>query len=300
LLTFFYRQMPEIIEGGYLYIAQPPLYKVARGRSEIYLKDNDALDNYLIEAGIAGSVMETAGGARAGNDLKLLVDHARRMRSLMRYVPRRYDPAIIEGLAIAGALNEAVGRVATWLNLVDPQGRWSAAVGAEEGYHLQRLWRGVTDHHVIDQSFLVSQEARRLHTLVAEQAEHYATPARLIAQTKASAAAAEAAAADDDDAVIDTTPAKGVVITRPSELLDAILKTGSKGISTQRYKGLGEMNAEQLWETTLDPNARSLLRVEIAHADLADEIFTQLMGEVVEPRRDFIQENALNVANLDV
>jgi DNA gyrase subunit B len=309
LLTFFYRQMPEIIEGGYLYIAQPPLYKVARGRSEIYLKDNDALDNYLIEAGIAGSVMETAGGARAGNDLKLLVDHARRMRSLMRYVPRRYDPAIIEGLAIAGALdpdlaesarNEAVGRVATWLNLVDPQGRWSAAVGAEEGYHLQRLWRGVTDHHVIDQSFLVSQEARRLHSLVAEQAEHYATPARLIAQTKASAAAAEAAAADDDDAVIDTTPAKGVVITRPSELLDAILKTGSKGISTQRYKGLGEMNAEQLWETTLDPNARSLLRVEIAHADLADEIFTQLMGEVVEPRRDFIQENALNVANLDV
>jgi DNA gyrase subunit B len=304
LLTFFYRQMPEIIEGGYLYIAQPPLYKVARGRSELYLKDNEALDRYLIEGGVAGSVLETAHGSRIGNDLAALVDHARRMRALMRYVPRRYDPAIVEGLGLAGALDPAltgadreaaIGRAAEWLGRADAEGRWSGGVGAEGGYHLQRLWRGVTDHHMIDAAFLSSQEARRLHALSAEQAETYATPSRLVAVSKASAAASDAES--EEDVAI---PARGAAVTRPSELLDAILKTGSKGMSTQRYKGLGEMNAEQLWETTLDPNNRSLLRVEVEHADKADEIFTQLMGDVVEPRRDFIQENALNVENLDV
>jgi DNA gyrase subunit B len=294
LLTFFYRQMPEIITNGHLFIAQPPLYKVTRGRSEVYLKDDAALDEYLIEAGVAASTLESAAGARSGNDLRSLVDHARRMRSLMRYVPRKYDPAIIEGLALVGALDpslspqqreQAAALAAEWLTRADPEARWSGALGAEGGYHIQRLWRGVTDHHIIDAGFLASQEARRLHALIEEVAENYATGSRLVALAKATVAA---------------TPAKGVSVTRPSELLDAILTTGRKGLSISRYKGLGEMNAEQLWETTLDPENRSLLRVQIEQADLADEIFTQLMGDVVDPRREFIQENALNVANLDV
>src|SRR5256885_2152953 len=232
LLTFFYRQMPELIDKGHLFIAQPPLYKVARGRSEVYLKDDAALDDYLEEAGLEGLVLDAPGGQRSGNDLKSLVDHARRMRTLMAYAPRNYDPALIEALAINGALKpnidapskaKAAQKVAEWL-------------GAGEG----------------------------------EQ------------PTEAD------------------TKGKPVPVTRPSELLDAVLAAGRKGLSVQRYKGLGEMNAEQLWETTLDPSNRSLLRVEVAQADVADEIFTRPMGDVVEPRREFIQDNALSVANLDV
>ncbi len=310
LLTFFFRQMPDLIAGGHLYIAQPPLYKVARGRSEIYVKDDAALDDHLVEAGVAASMLDTAGGSRGGNDLKALVDHARRMRSLMRYVPRRYDPAIIEGLALIGALDPAldqdsraaaIGLVAEWLTRADPEARWSGALSEEGGYHLQRLWRGVTDHHIIEASFLVSQEARRLHALVEPEAESYAQTSRLVPVAKGAAAEAVDTADDgEDEGVPVQSSSKGAIISRPSELLDAIFATGRKGLAIQRYKGLGEMNADQLWETTLDPTNRSLLRVEVSQADMADEIFTQLMGDVVEPRREFIQENALNVANLDV
>jgi DNA gyrase subunit B len=309
LLTFFYRQMPEIIANGHLFIAQPPLYKVARGRSEMYLKDNNALDDYLVDAGSNAMVLETAGGSRAGNDLKDLVNHARRMRSLMRYVPRRYDPTIIEGLALMGALDpalavdqreRAVGLASQWLSRADPDGRWQGGLSEEGGFHLQRFWRGVTDHHIIEESFLTSQEARRLHQLVEEVAENYATNAKLVSVPKGSAVVEAPVETDSEDADLPTAPTKGILVTRPSELLDAILAAGRKGMSIQRYKGLGEMNADQLWETTLDPDNRSLLRVQVEHADKADEIFTQLMGDVVEPRREFIQENALNVANLDV
>ncbi len=306
LLTFFYRQMPDIITGGHLYIAQPPLYKVSRGRSEVYLKDQPALDEYLIETGVAASLLDGPQGQRSGADLKAMVDHATKMRSLMRYVPRRYDPAIIEALALSGALDPAlddagrtpvITKTAEWLNKADPEGRWTGNTGAEGGYHLQRVWRGVTDHHIIDANFLTSQEARRLHSLIADQIESYASPSRLTTMTKA---ALVEVSSDGDDEAEAAPPARGISITRPSELLDAILKTGNKGLAVARYKGLGEMNAEQLWETTLDPNNRSLLRVEVPQADMADEIFTQLMGDVVEPRREFIQENALNVENLDV
>jgi DNA gyrase subunit B len=316
LLTFFYRQMPEIIRAGHLFIAQPPLYKATRGRSEVYLKDDAALDEYLVEAGVGGSRLEgVGGGTRLGADLRGLVDHARKLRTLMRYVPRRYDPAIVEGLALNGALNpeiDAAGRTAAvqaaaeWLSRADPEARWSGRVAEEGGYHLERLWRGVTDHHIIESAFLASQEARRLHSLIAEAVDAYAGTARLVTQPRTAAAAAVEAEAPVDAEAEETeaeTPAqsaKGVPVSRPSELLDAILAAGRKGLAIQRYKGLGEMNAEQLWETTLDPSNRSMLRVEVAQADLADEIFTQLMGDVVEPRRDFIQENALNVANLDV
>ena len=308
LLTFFYRQMPEIITNGHLFIAQPPLYKAARGRSEVYLKDDAALDEYLVDGGVAVVALETLGGTRGGQDLKSLVDHARRMRSLMRYVPRRYDPAIIEALAIVGAFDPALSDdrrqaviefAAGWLGRADREARWSGSLGAEGGYHLQRAWRGVTDHHMIEAAFLTSQEARRLHALIAEHAEAYVDGSRLV--TIGKAPVAEAAASDDEEAEAAPVVTKGgTAISRPSELLEAVLAAGRKGLSFQRYKGLGEMNAEQLWETTLNPDVRSLLRVEISQADKADEIFTQLMGDVVEPRRDFIQENALNVANLDV
>jgi DNA gyrase subunit B len=320
LLTFFYRQMPEIIENGHLFIAQPPLYKVAKGRSEIYVKDDKALDDHLAELGLGGVVLEGAGGQRAGADLGALVDHARRMRSLMAFVPRRYDPTIVEAMALTGALDpestdraSAVAKAAAWMGAQDVEGKWSGRVSEDGGYHFERLWRGVTDHHIIDAAFLMSAEARKLHKLASEETASYETPARLVKVTAAAAAdAAEDIEADSDaeaaDAVGDqakrATTAVSVgnkgAITRPSELLEAILAAGRKGLSISRYKGLGEMNAEQLWETTLDPNHRSLLRVEIDQADLADDIFTKLMGEVVEPRRDFIVENALNVANLDV
>jgi DNA gyrase subunit B len=319
LLTFFYRQMPEIIERGHLYIAQPPLYKVSKGRSEVYLKDDTKLENYLIDSGIASMVLETAEGPRTGEDLRSLAEHARRVRTLMAYVPRRYDPALIEALALTGALDpnlrldqmaDAIGLTVEWLNAGDDEGSWSAEVNPEGDYVIRRLWRGVTDHHIVDHKFMVSAEARKLHQLAAPQAATYALASRLLSRKQAGAAVEEEPAQAEDNAPgaeLDNLPpperapdARGVLVRRPSELLDAILAGGRKGLSVQRYKGLGEMNADQLWETTLDPGNRSMLQVEVAQADVADEIFTRLMGDVVEPRRDFIQENALNVANLDV
>ncbi|HEY1124721.1 MAG TPA: DNA topoisomerase (ATP-hydrolyzing) subunit B [Sphingobium sp.] len=314
LLTFFYRQMPQIIEGGYLYIAQPPLYKATRGRSEVYLKDEPALDQYLVDNGVDTLVLETTGGQRSGADLRSLIDHARRMRTLMRHVPRRYNYAIVEALALAGALapdllpearEAAFARATRWLDVGDTEGGWTGRVTTDGGYHIERLVRGVTDHHIIEAPFLYSQEARKLDALAREQAESYAETSRLVSARGAAQATAqveEAATGEDgeDLPAANATPAKGVPITRPSELLDAVLAAGRKGLAIARYKGLGEMNPEQLWETTLDPDNRSMLRVEIEQADVADEIFTRLMGDVVEPRREFIQDNALNVANLDV
>ena len=313
LLTFFYRQMPELIDKGHLFIAQPPLYKVSRGRSEVYLKDDAALDDYLEEAGLEGLVLDAPDGQRSGNDLKALVDHARRMRTLMRYAPRKYDPALIEALAVNGALRHnldkdgrvnAIAKVAAWLNAADREAKWSGQVAAEGGYLLKRVWRGVTDAYIIEPSFLNSAEARKLHSLAGEQAGAYAKPSKLRTLKKTGAAEEPkpepAEVTDAEEQAEADTKGKPVAITRPSELLDAVLAAGRRGLSIQRYKGLGEMNAEQLWETTLDPANRSLLRVEVAQADVADEIFTRLMGDVVEPRREFIQDNALSVANLDV
>jgi DNA gyrase subunit B len=310
LLTFFYRQMPEIITNGHLFIAQPPLYKATRGRSEVYLKDDNALDEYLVENGVGATVLEGAGGTRSGADLRSLVDHARRMRTLMRYVPRRYDPTMVEALAMGGALDPNASReerqtrlaeVTKGLIAADPEARWTAVLTEEGGIHFERAWRGVTDHHIIEAAFLVSAEARKLHALALEQGESFAQTARLVSSKAAAAAQAEVDAATEEDDDAPVVLGKGeTMVARPSQLLDAILAAGRKGLAISRYKGLGEMNAEQLWETTLDPQNRSMLRVEVEQADVADEIFTRLMGDVVEPRREFIQENALSVANLDV
>ncbi|MFS2110795.1 DNA topoisomerase (ATP-hydrolyzing) subunit B [Sphingomonas sp. Sphisp140] len=311
LLTFFYRQMPEIITNGHLYIAQPPLYKASKGRSEVYLKDDAALDQYLVDAGVGGTMLDTQGSLRSGDDLRDLIEHARRLRTLMRYVPRRYSPDIIEVLALGGGFDPVATReqraaslttTVARLEAADTEARWTARITEDGGYHFERLWRGVTDHHIVEAAFLVSAEARKLHSLAAEQAPSYLVPSKLVPSKAAAAAEAEAPApVEVDENDVPVAVGKGeALVSRPSQLLDAILAFGRKGLSIQRYKGLGEMNAEQLWETTLDPANRSMLVVQIDQADVADEIFTQLMGDVVEPRRDFIQENALSVANLDV
>ncbi len=317
LLTFFHRQMPEIIKGGHLFIAQPPLYKVSKGRSEVYLKDGGALDRYLVEAGLAGRVFEAPGGARGGADLQALVDHALRLRALMGFVPRRYDAGVIEALALAGvfepeldraARNAALTKAAEWLGRADREASWRAGLRDDGSVLVERVWRGVTDAFPIDAGFLTSVEARKLAKLAAEQAAAYTGIAQLVRagaepepepETTEDGAEDSAAEQAEQVAPVRVVSADGA-ITRPSQLLDAVMAAGRKGLAIARYKGLGEMNAEQLWETTLDPNVRSLLQVKVEDADVTDEIFTRLMGDVVEPRRDFIQENALNVANLDV
>jgi len=312
LLTFFHRQMPDIIRAGHLFIAQPPLYKVAKGRSEVYLKDDAALDRYLVEAGLAGRVLESPGGARAGAELEGLVEHALRLRRMMGFVPRRHDPAVVEALALAGvfdpeadrpAREAALTRAAAWLQRADSEAQWSARMGEDGDIDVNRLWRGVTDNHKLEAAFIASAEARKLARIAGEQAEVYAGVARLVRAGAAEEAPEPDAASEDGEGESETV-ARAVAgdgaITRPTQLLDAVLAAGRKGLSVQRYKGLGEMNAEQLWETTLDPDNRALLQVKVEDADVTDEIFTRLMGDVVEPRRDFIQENALNVANLDV
>ena len=309
LLTFFQRQMPEIIKAGHLYIAQPPLFKVSKSRSEVYLKDQGALDRYLVDAGLQGRVLEAPGGARAENELRALVEHALRLRNLIAFVPRRYDPAVIEQLAVAGALNPsldragreaALNRAAERLAMGDPEATWSASLTPEGAARIDRVWRGVTDAHLIEASFLTSAEARKLHTLAKEHTDVFSAPARLVRAGAAEPEPEPVVETDEDGEAPEAPAVREGAITRPTELLDAVLAAGRKGLSISRYKGLGEMNAEQLWETTLDPENRALLQVKVEDADVTDEIFTRLMGDVVEPRREFIQENALNVANLDV
>ncbi|WP_390475518.1 DNA topoisomerase (ATP-hydrolyzing) subunit B [Altererythrobacter sp. MTPC7] len=306
LLTFFHRQMPDIVKAGHLFIAQPPLYKVAKGRSEVYLKDDRELDRYLIDGGLQGRMLDDGSTQRAGDDLRALVEHGLRMRNLIAFAPRKYSDKIIEEMALAGVLDPegtasaaAMEKAARRLNMGDLEAEWTASVTDDGGVRFERLWRGVTDVHLIEAKFLDSAEARKLHAVAQEQADNYDTAARLVRSSSGETAApdpesneevdSESPSFTDDDA-----------ITRPTQLLDAVLAAGRKGLSIARYKGLGEMNAEQLWETTLDPDHRVLLQVKVEDADVTDEIFTRLMGDVVEPRREFIQDNALNVANLDV
>lgn len=316
LLTFFHRQMPEIIKAGHLFIAQPPLFKVSKGRSEVYLKDQAALDRYLVDAGLQGRVLETSGGTRGAEELRGLVDGALRLKNLLAFVPRRYDSGIVEQMALTGALEPglsgdalaaALARAAGRLGAGDREARWSASQREDGTVVFERLWRGVTDVHEIDARFLSSTEAHKLHGLAAAQAEAYAEPVKLVragAETEEpepeAPAAADPLAGEAEEAAPAPAATFDGTISRPTQLLEAIFAAGRKGLSISRYKGLGEMNAEQLWETTLDPEARVLLQVKVEDADVTDEIFTRLMGDIVEPRREFIQDNALNVANLDV
>jgi len=288
LLTFFFRQMPELIENGHLYIAQPPLFKVLRGRSEQYLKDERALDDYLIAGGLEEGVLKLANGQeRARADLAAIVEESRSARAVLRGLHPRYDRRVVEQIAIAGALSpevlaspktakEAAAYVARRLDVLsDETERGWEGNSDENGFQFIRTLRGVKEVVRVDQAFLNSLDARKLDQMAPHLQEIYAKPAKLVRK--------------DDD----------VVVYGPVGLYEAAVGTGRKGVSLQRYKGLGEMNPDQLWETTLDITARSLLQVKVKEVDEAGDLFTKLMGDEVEPRRIFIQDNALT-ANVDI
>ena len=290
LLTFFYRQMRDVIEKGFLYIAQPPLYRAKRGNSEVYLKDNRALENYLIDGGLNEARLDLAGGTQvAGVELRALADQARTVKSLLSGISRRLPMRLVEQVAIAGALKPsllgdldlattAAAAIARRLDALESplETGWQGRAIEGEGMVFSRLLRGVTESHLVDAATVKSAEARKLDDLAGRLQDTYNGHGRL------------------------ATKDRSLPVTGPVSLLDAIIEAGKKGIGIQRYKGLGEMNPGQLWETTLDPNARSLLQVKVSHVEEAEEVFSTLMGDVVEPRRDFIQANALKVANLDV
>ncbi|WP_336811592.1 DNA topoisomerase (ATP-hydrolyzing) subunit B [Bosea sp. MMO-172] len=288
LLTFFYRQMPELIDAGHLFIAQPPLYKAARGKSHVYLKDERALEEYLVDSTLDGATFRTSEGVeRGGADLRVLIEEARNVRNALAQLHSRYDRRVVEQMAIAGVLhpiseddeakaNEAAAYVARRLDAVSDELErgWEGKI-SEGGFVFSRMIRGVKQAATIDAGLLASAEARKLDAAATSLQEAYAKPGVLSRKG-------------------DTFTVNG-----PSDLFDAVSTIGKKGVSLQRYKGLGEMNPDQLWETTLDRDVRSLLRVKNDQNDEADDLFVKLMGDVVEPRREFIQTNALN-ATVDI
>ena len=287
LLTFFYRQMPELVQGGFLYIAQPPLFKVSRGKSEVYLKDQSALEDFLIQQGSEGSILRLSDESEiSSQDLIRVVEEARQLKRVLEAFPTHYPRHILEQAAIAGAfvpgvvekdLQGTADKVAERLNLIalEYEKGWKGRQTQDHGIKLTRILRGVEEMRTLDGPMLRSGEARKTGSLTDSLKEVYGKPAKLLRKDR-------------------SQPIRG-----PLDLLESIFVEGEKGLNLQRYKGLGEMNPDQLWETTLDPDARTLLQVKIDDAAEADDLFTRLMGEVVEPRREFIQQNALTVENLD-
>ncbi len=290
LLTFLYRQMRVLIERGHVFIAQPPLYKVKRGSSETYIKDEREMADYLTRTGLEEAVLKLArGDDRAGRDLAEIVSDARHFVNVLSSIHSRYNRSVVEQVAIAGALNQSIlaetekaeqaaAYVARRLDALSEETErgWSGTFDPSTGFRFEREVRGVKDVATIDPALLDSADARKLDSFAPRLQPIYGTFATFVRKG-------------------DET-----IIHGPRDLFEAVTAAGRKGLSMQRYKGLGEMNAEQLWQTTLDPNARTLLQVKIREADEANDLFGRLMGDEVEPRRDFIQTNALNVANLDV
>ncbi len=296
LLTFFYRQMPALFERGHIYIAQPPLYKVKRGQSEQYLKDEPALEEYLIASGLENVSLRLASGEEiAGQDLAETVFAAREMRTALGNLHSRYDRTVVEQAALSGGLEpEALSDLDKGQAAADAMAERLDAVALdyERGWRgearegaivLRRELRGVAEAAEIDAALLASADARRLRAASERLGEVFTGPVTVLRRAKTAEGRTEE-----------------TVVHGPQALIDLVFEMGRKGFSLQRYKGLGEMNPDQLWETTLDDNARSLLRVKVEELDDADDLFTKLMGDTVEPRREFIQANALQVANLDV
>ena len=291
LLTFFYRQMPELIERGYVYIAQPPLYKAKRGNSIIYLKDDREMEEYLISGGTDEAVLETATGEKImGQDLAELVRQTMKAKSLMTTLSIKAPEKILEQMAIYGLFNQEIlsnkealapvlEKVVQKLDSHEAEydKGWKAEILSDGAISFNRTLRGVKEEHVVGASIFDTAEARVLNDMFDFLKTNFEGSLKLISK------------AGDEKR-----------ISGPVALVDAVISAGKKGITLQRYKGWGEMNPEQLWETTLDPEARSLLQVKIDHMEEADEVFSTLMGDVVEPRKEFIQENALNVVNLDI
>ncbi len=289
LLTFFYRQMPEIIEKGYLYIAQPPLYKVKRGNSETYMKDDAALENYLIDIVINDGVLKSADGQTiAGLEFRDLIERSRKMAKLVEPITKYTPLKIVENAAICGMFNEAVVNDKTLFEKAAEKTiermnefekeyfkGWNFQI-TEEGVRFTRTLRGVSEEHLLRNQEIQSPEARRIDEMINSVKDVFAGH------------------------VILSIKDKNYDVSLPVELLHKIYEIGKIGLTVSRYKGLGEMNAEQLFETTMDPNIRTLLQVKADNSAEADEVFSTLMGDIVEPRRDFIQENALNVVNLDI
>ncbi len=276
LLTFFYRQMPEVIERGYLYIAQPPLYKATKGKSSRYLKDDPEMETFLIDEGVDGAELDLSSGERmTGQDLLALVNLARTAKANIDRLSARAPAFAIEQSALAGLMSETPDpqAAAERLNLYaeEGDGPWSGERGAT-GFVFSRIKRSVSEKIVLEDALLQAADARRLSERAAALAETFSAPAVFRRKDK-------------------STTVRG-----PLDLVGAVMDAGRKGLSIQRYKGLGEMNPEQLWETTLDSEARTLLQVRVNHADDADDMFSRLMGDLVEPRREFIQENALDAA----
>ncbi|MBU6339767.1 MAG: DNA topoisomerase (ATP-hydrolyzing) subunit B [Rickettsiales bacterium] len=288
LLTFFYRHMPQLIERGYLYIAQPPLYKIKKGSSEVYLKNEQALQTYIVDNALNGAVLKSKAGDRSGADLADFVGKLSRFATLINGLARFIPSDIAENLVLAGAFDKDwLGNKTKTKSLItkiekafavncDDDFKWSASVNDAEDIEVIKETRGVKTSYFVKKSNLDLPEAMAIVPVKEQIIADFAAVTKL------------------------TRGEEEFTAHKPTELLNIILEIGKKGVSTQRFKGLGEMNAEQLWETTLDPANRTLLQVKIEQAEEADETFSILMGNVVEPRRDFIQENALKVVNLDV
>ncbi|MDO9336680.1 MAG: DNA topoisomerase (ATP-hydrolyzing) subunit B [Caulobacteraceae bacterium] len=275
LLTFFYRQMPEVIERGYLYIAQPPLYKASKGRSSRYLKDDTEMEIFLIDEGVDGAELDLASGERmTGQDLLALVQTARGARANIERLSARAPATAIEQAALAGLFGEDadIAKAAARLDLYaeEGDGPWSGEPAVGGGYTFSRMKRGVSEKVVLDDQTLHAADARRLAERAVALADTFSAPAVFRRKDKSQ------------------------TVRGPLDLMNAVMEAGRRGLTIQRYKGLGEMNPEQLWETTLDSEARTLLQVKVNHADDADDMFSRLMGDLVEPRREFIQANALD------
>ena len=291
LLTFFYRQMPELIERGYVYIAQPPLYKVKKGNSILYIKNEHDMEDYLIRGGCDDAALVLASGEQImAQDLIDLVEKNRKARSLIGTLSKNIPEKIIEQMAICGLfdkevindknkLSKELSTLADRLNMLEAEydRGWSVELQEDGSLLFARTLRGVTEKHTVGAVVFDSPEAQLLHEMQDLLKSNFANISTLISK-------------------------QGLEkkITGPVSFVDAVMAAGKKGITIQRYKGLGEMNPEQLWETTLDPEARSLLQVKIEDMEQANETFSTLMGDVVEPRKEFIQDNALNVVNLDI
>ncbi|MDD4520058.1 MAG: DNA topoisomerase (ATP-hydrolyzing) subunit B [Alphaproteobacteria bacterium] len=282
LLTFFFRQMPELLNRGYIYIAQPPLYKAKRGNSEVYLKDDSAMEDFLINYGTNEAVLISGNDEQiAGADLIALAEKAKKARDLILSLSHHLPVKLIEQMAIMGKFSSTTVYDEEFEKRLDSleeeyERGWKCSYDENQGYIFTRTLRSVTEKHVVDKVMLNCLEAKRLSKMAEELKEVYKNAGVLRLKDRE------------------------IKIEGPVSLMDAIYAAGKKGISIQRYKGLGEMNPEQLWETTLDPNSRRLLQVKVSHMEEADQVFSTLMGDIVEPRREFIQENALKVVNLDV